>query len=128
MNCRENGTLVFPELPYESVNALYNASWCCVNTSSEWGGGQRTSIESLATNTPVIVMSDSPKNREYIEESGCGLVVPPSEDAIRKAIEEIKTWTEERRNKGREYILSKYSHHHYAKAILTGIDKVLKNE
>jgi glycosyltransferase involved in cell wall biosynthesis len=126
MNCRENGTLVFPELPYESVNALYNASWCCVNTSSEWGGGQRTTLEAMAAGIPVIVMKDSPKNREYVEESGAGLVVDPSEEHIRRAVEEIKLWTPEQRARGRAYVEGKWSHKHYAGNILKGIEQVLK--
>lgn len=125
LNARENGTLVFPELPYPAVNALYNAAWCCVNTSSEWGGGQRTTLEAMAAGIPVIVMKDSVKNREYVEESGAGLVVEPDELQIRNAIEEIKKWTPEQRRKGRTYVESKWTHEHYAKAILEGINKVL---
>lgn len=128
ITARANNTAIFNELPYHAVNSLYNMAHCCVNTSDYWGGGQRTTLESLATNTPVIVMADSPKNREYIEESGCGLVVEPNEEDIRKAIEEIKTWSQERKEKGRDYILKKYSHEIYAKQIIEGINKILKND
>lgn len=125
LNCRENGTLVLPELPYPAVNALYNASWCCVNTSSEWGGGQRTTLEAMAAGIPVIVMKDSIKNREYVEESGAGLVVEPDELQIQKAIEEIKKWSPEDRQKGRKYIESKWTARHYADNIIKGINQVL---
>lgn len=120
---RENGTMVLPELPYEAVNALYNASHCCVNTSEYWGGGQRTTLEALATGLPVIVMSDSPKNREYVEECGYGLVVDPDENKIREAIEEIKTWQPS--NKGIDYVQSKWTSEIYAQNIIKGINKVL---
>jgi glycosyltransferase involved in cell wall biosynthesis len=126
LNARDNGTLVFPELPYPAVNALYNASWCCVNTSSEWGGGQRTTLEAMAAGIPVIVMKDSIKNREYVEESGAGLVVEPDELQIRNAIEEIKKWTPEQRAKGRAYVESKWTAKHYADNIIKGINQVLK--
>lgn len=124
ITARENKTLVLPELPYEAVNALYNASHTCVNTSEYWGGGQRTTLEAMSANIPVICMSDSVKNREYVEESGFGLVVDPDENQIRNAIEEIKKW--EPSNKGREYIESKWTARHYADNILKGIEQVLK--
>lgn len=127
MNARENGTLVFPELPYEAVNTLYNGSVCCVNTSDYWGGGQRTTLEAMAAGIPVIVMSDSPKNREYVEESGCGLVIEPDENKIRQAVEDIKHWDlEKTREKCLAYIQSKWTHEHYANAIIQGIMEVLK--
>lgn len=128
IQARENGTLILPELPYEAVNALYNASWCCVNTSEFWGGGQRTSLEAMASGIPVICMSDSPKNREYVEESGAGLVVDPDENQIRNAIEEIKKWTPEQRRKGLNYVNSKWTHKHYAENILLAINKVLNDK
>lgn len=126
LNCRENGTLVFPELPYPAVNVLYNSAWCCVNTSSEWGGGQRTTLEAMAAGIPVIVMKDSVKNREYVEESGAGLVVEPDELQIQKAIEEIKKWTPAERARGRAYVESKWTAQHYADNIMKGINQVLK--
>ncbi len=124
---RKHGSMVFPELTYEAVNVIYNASHCCVNTSSYWGGGQRVTLEAMAAGIPVICMSDSPKNREYVEESGAGLVVDPSPEAIRKAVDEIKTWTPEQKARGRKYVENKWTHHHYAENILKGIDKVLNN-
>lgn len=125
LNARENKTLVLPEISYQAVNALYNSSWCCVNTSSEWGGGQRTTLEAMAAGIPVIVMRDSIKNREYVEESGAGIVVDPDEEQIRKAILEIKTWTPEQRSAGRQYVENKWTHHHYKDAIIKGINQVL---
>jgi hypothetical protein len=126
IQARENNTVVLPELPYEAVNALYNASHCCVNTSEYWGGGQRTTLEALAAGVPVIVMSDSPKNREYVEECGYGLVCEPDEESIRRAVEEIKTW--EPSNKGREYVENKWTHRHYAENIMKAIDSVMEKK
>lgn len=123
---RQYGTFLMPELSYEAVNAIYNASWTCVNTSDYWGGGQRTTLEAMACGVPVIVMKDSTKNREYVEESGAGLVVDPDENAIRKAIDEIKTWTPSQRERGIAYVHSKWTHRHYAENILKGIEIVIK--
>lgn len=124
---RENNTMLFPELPYEAVNSIYNASHCCVNTSDYWGGGQRTTLEAMAAGIPVIVMKDSTKNREYVEESGAGIVVDPSEENIRKAIEEIKSWTPEEKSRGIAYVHSKWTHEHYAKNILEAIHDCIGN-
>lgn len=125
IEARKNKTLVLPELPYNAVNSLYNASHCVVNTSSYWGGGQRTTLEALAAGVPVIVMEDSPKNREYIEESGCGLVCKPTVEAIRESVEKIKTWSvPETRNKCVNYIKSKWTAEHYRDALIKGIEYV----
>ena len=126
LNARKSGTLVFDEIPYRTLNTLYNASWCCVNTSDKQGGGQRITLEAMAAGIPVIVMSDSPKNREYVEESGAGLVVDPTEHAIRKGIGDIMTWTPEQRSAGRAYIERKWTATHYKNAIIQGINQVLK--
>ena len=128
ITARENKTMVFPELPYEAVNALYNSSWCCVNTSEYWGGGQRTTLEAMASGTPVIVMSDSPKNIEYVKESGAGIVVEPNEEAIRRGIEEIKKWTPQERERGVAYVNSKWTAQHYADAIISGINQIINGK
>lgn len=127
MEARKNKTLVLPEMPYEAVSALFNASHCCVNTSSYWGGGQRSTLEAMACGIPVIAMSDSPKNCEYVEESGCGVVCEPTEIAILEAVGTILKWNaDETREKCLKYIRSKWTERHYADAILKGIEKVLK--
>ena len=107
-----------PEMPYSAVNALLNASHTAVNTSEFWGGGQRCTLEAMAAGVPVIVMEDSPKNREYVEESGAGLVVDPGPIAIREAVETIKGWSDAYKKRGVEYIKSKWTSKHYADAIM----------
>ena len=107
----ELGVTILPELSMEGIRDELNKSYCVVNTSSYWGGGQRTTLEAMACNCPVIVMDDSPKNVEYVEESGFGKVVPPNVEAIREAVAEVKTW---KRTGGREYIESKWTAQHYA--------------
>lgn len=115
---------ILPALSMEDVGKELNKSVCCLNTSEFWGGGQRTTLEAMACNCPPIVMSDSPKNVEYVEESGYGIVVPPKAEEIRKAVDEIRTWNEEKRSQGRKYIESKWTGKHYADAILETIDEV----
>lgn len=121
---KAHGVTIFDELSMEDISHELNRSVCVINTSSYWGGGQRTTLEALACNCPVIVMDDSPKNREYVEESGCGIVVPPSVEAIYKAWREVQTWDNKKRAKGRKYIESKWTAQHYADSLQGWITSV----
>jgi glycosyltransferase involved in cell wall biosynthesis len=114
-----------PELPYLGVASVINACHTVVNTSEYWGGGQRCTLEAMACGVPVIVMSDSPKNCEYVEESGAGLIVDPNPESIRKAINEIKEWSNEEKMKGVAYIKSKWTGKHYADNLIKGIESIL---
>lgn len=108
-----------PEIPAEGVCNLINASHAVVNTSAYWGGGQRCVLEAMACNVPVVVMSDSPKNREFVEESGAGVVCDPAPEAIRQAVESVKG----KDMGGRKYIESKWTSRHYADALLKWIEQ-----
>lgn len=111
-----------PATPME-LNWFLNKSYALGQTSNFWGGGQRATLEALAANVPVIAMKDSPKNCEYVSESGCGLIVDPEPSQIRNAVEIIKGYTKEERERGRAYVLSKYTAKHYADNLL----KVIEN-
>ncbi len=115
--CLDAGIQVLDEQPREELARLMNQSHTVVNPADVWGGGQRLTLEALACNVPPIVMSDSPKNREYVEESGFGLVVDPNSDAIREAIAKLKGTT----INSRDYILSKFTSQHYADALEKGL-------
>lgn len=117
----ELGVNILPELSMEGIAKELNRSYSCLNTSEYWGGGQRTTLEAMACNCPPIVMSDSPKNVEYVQESGYGIIVPPEITAIQEAVEEIKGWSKKKRNKGSEYIREKWTSQHYADIILSSI-------
>jgi glycosyltransferase involved in cell wall biosynthesis len=118
-DCRDRGVTIFEEQPAEKIAELINESHVVLNTASYWGGGQRCTLEAMACNIPVVVMSDSPKNCEYVLESGAGIISEPNPEAIRLAIEEAKTKTG-----GYEYILSKWTEKHYAENILKAIETV----
>jgi len=113
------GAIVLDQQPYEKVCDLLNQSHCLVQTSDEWGGGQRATLEAMACGLPVVCMSDSPKNREYVEESGWGIVVEPDKHQIAKAVDQMKTLTG--KNLGIEYIASKWTAKHYANALKEAI-------
>ncbi len=122
--CLKQGTLVLPEQSYYSVSQLLNQSHVMVQTSDYWGGGQRATLEAMACGVPVICMNDSPKNREYVEESGFGLVVEPDVESIRKAIEKLKENTLPS-SMGVNYIENKFTAAHYAISLLQGIKQII---
>lgn len=121
---RNNGTLLLPELKQEAVASLINASYVHVNTSEFWGGGQRSLLESLSCGIPAIAMSDSPKNSEYILESGAGLICEPNPESIREAIVIVKSDYAYYADKTISYIQSKWTECHYAENILKAIKAI----
>lgn len=122
--CVKLGVHIFPEQSGEEVAKLINKSHCVVNTSNEEGGGQRCTLETMACGIPVIVMADSVKCREFVEESGGGIVVEPNIGAIRDAIELCKK-PNDMGEKGRRYVLSKWTEKNYADALLEGIKTII---
>lgn len=117
--CQDKGVEIFLEQPPAKVAQLINQSYTVVNTASYWGGGQRCTLEAMACDVPVVVMSDSPKNMEYVLESGAGVVCEPTPVAIRRAIELARGI-----KGGREYIMSKWTEQHYADAIMSAINEL----
>lgn len=122
IRAREHGALVLPEQSAESVASFLNASHCLVQTSEFWGGGQRATLEAMACGIPPIVMTDSPKNCEFVRESGFGLICEPNVEAIKGAVEECKK-TKWDLQIGVNYIHSKWSGQKYADSILAVIEK-----
>lgn len=119
---RLGANLIAEEVEPYFINVFLNKSWTLCQTANYWGGGQRATLEALAACVPVVAMKDSPKNCEYVMESGCGLCVDPDVGNIRRAVEEIKNWSEEKRKTGRDYVLSKWTAQHYADNLLKVIE------
>lgn len=117
---RAAGAAVFPELSADGVASLINMSHTVVNCSDVQGGGQRCTLEAMACGVLPIVMNDSPKNIEYVEESGFGIIVPPEANLILGAVAVSKSRTVSP-SVGVEYIQSKWTERHYADSILEGI-------
>lgn len=111
-----------PELPAEAVARLLGASHTVVNTAEYWGGGQRCTLEAMACGIPVVVMNDSPKNIEYVVESGAGVICEPNYANIRKAVEDVKGWSDEEKTRGVAYVQSKWTSKHYADNLLNWIN------
>lgn len=116
---------ILPEMKgIELVSAL-NSAEVLVQTSDFWGGGQRATLEAMACGIPVICMDDSPKNREYVEESGAGLVCSPNPEDIRKTYELIKKDYKTYSKNGIDYVNSKWTHFHYAQSLKQAIQQCL---
>jgi len=114
--CEQDGVETHGELSREETLYYINSSYTALNTAAYWGGGQRMTLEAMSCNVPPIVMADSPKNTEYVLESGVGLVVEPHVEKIQAAILKLKG-----KQEGREYILSKWTAAHYAKSLEKGL-------
>lgn len=115
--CEQAGVKVFEEMSRPAIAEFINASECVLNTADFWGGGQRLTLEAMACNVPPIVMSDSPKNAEFVRESGFGIVCGPNAEEIRQALIDVRA----HQNVGRSYIMSKWTSKHYAEALKEGI-------
>lgn len=115
--CQRSGTLVLPHTPADVLTYLYNASRTCVITSNSQGGSQRTVLEAMACNIPVMVMADSDKTTEYVQVSGYGEIVLPEVEDIKEAVEK---WKNKKVN-SREWILKNYSEQVYANKLKEGI-------
>lgn len=132
-----SGALTLPHASADVLRHLYAASKVCLITSEASGGSQRTVLEAMSMNIPVIVMSDSDKCSEYVRDAEsmgmwAGTVANPNEQNIRTALQNVlepprshpmdrgPTWN------GRDYVLSKWSEHHYADALEEGLKKICK--
>lgn len=120
------GAHVVEKVPRETVNVLLNMSHTLVQSSDFWGGGQRATLEAMACGLPVVCMSDSPKNREYVEECDGGRVVEPNAEAIRSAVEQLKSnWGQEDKQRVIDYVREKWTAKRYALELLDGINEVI---
>ena len=120
---QQTGSLALPHVDPQVLRYLYAASKTCCITSLWTGGSQRTVLEAMAMNVPVIAMKDSDKTSEYVYEAGQGLVVDPDPEKIHQAILELR---EERVNT-REFVLEKWSEYKYADALERGLKQLIKS-
>lgn len=119
--CLDNGCAVLHHQMPESINYLYNMAHTCVITSSDIGGSQRTVLEAMACNVPVIAMADSTMTTEYIRECGIGEIVEPSVEQIRLAVERQKG----KEVNTRDWIIKNYSEYEYANRVRDGIISII---
>ncbi len=106
---QDSGALVLPHVSAEALRALYAASKCVVIPSMSSGGSQRTVLEAMAMNVPVVVTDSDKYDQLYL------FRVEPNAIAIREMIDQLNgdNWPVN----SREYILEKWSHITYADAL-----------
>lgn len=122
--CRELGADVLPSSSPSIIKDLMQDSVALVNCCDYWGGGQRATLEAMAVGLPVVCCNDSPKNMEFVEESGFGRVVEPNVGAIKQAVEDLKQNPPDWRV-GVQYVRAKWSGDVYADQIMEGIKKII---
>lgn len=123
-DCRKLGSMVLDEQSALGTAELLHQSRVLVQTSDFWGGGQRCTLEGMACGLPVVVMKDSPKNCEYVNESFGNLVVEPDAKRIELAVRDLID--NPRPNGNHEYVMGKWTEKHYADNLLAGIEMVIK--
>lgn len=117
--CLRLGTTVLPHASASVLHRLYAASKVCVITSMSSGGSQRTVLEAMAMNLPLVV-TDSDKF-DYLTDE-CFRVEPEAE-AIRGTVKALLDG--ERTVNTRDYVLEKWSHLKYADALEEGLLSLL---
>jgi hypothetical protein len=117
--CLRLGVTVLPHASAQVLNRLYAASKVCVVTSSSAGGSQRTVLEAMAMNLPLIV-TDSDKY-DYITDEV--FRVEPEAEAIRGTVKALLDG--ERTTNTREHVLKNWSHICYADKLEEELLKLL---
>lgn len=117
-DCLKYGTTILPHVSAEALKYLYAASRVCVVTSESSGGSQRTVLEALAMNLPVVV-TDSDK-------FDFGAYVYRAEPTVESIRGYVKTLLDgEQSPNTRDYILARWSHKIYATELEAGLERIL---
>lgn len=106
--CLRMGITVLPHVSAQVLHRLFAASRVCVITSQSSGGSQRTVLEAMAMNLPLVV-TDSDKY-DYITDEVYR--VEPEAEAIRGAVKALLDG--ERSINTRQHVLENWSHIVYA--------------
>lgn len=119
--CLRLGTTVLPHVSANVLKYMYAASRICLITSLSSGGSQRTVLEAMAMNLPLII-TDSDKF-DYAYESGKVFVAEPTVESIRGYIDAILDGEQEVNT--RDYVLENWSHIKYADALEKGLQSII---
>lgn len=115
--CVENDVAVSGDIPQSRLPYFMAMSKTVVVLPVPEIGCQRTVLEAMAMNIPVIVPNDAPLVMEFAEKGG-GIIVDPTPEAIRNAIINAP----EKNNIGYEYIQKEMTEQHYADRIRTALE------
>lgn len=125
-NLQAKGVGILHHQMAESMALMYNMARTVVITSNDIGGSQRTVLEAMASNVPLVVMSDSTMTSEYVREcneSGlyAGQIVEPVPSLIREAVDRCTNGSDAGISEAREWVLKNYSEWKYADLVRDGI-------
>jgi glycosyltransferase involved in cell wall biosynthesis len=119
--CQANNVFTTQHMPSNLLVDFINGSKTIVITSGDNGGSQRSVLEALACNVPVIVMSDSFKTSEYVIKAGFPeFVCEPDPSAIQHKIFELKDSVVNTR----KWVVDNYSEHTFARKVLKGLKEI----
>lgn len=119
-DCLKYGVTVLPHLSAEALQRVYAASRACLITSMSSGGSQRTVLEAMAMNVPLVI-TDSDKF-DYAWESDEVFQVAPEVEDIRKTIDYILE--NNITVNTRDYVVKNWSEFTYADAIEKGLKSI----
>jgi glycosyltransferase involved in cell wall biosynthesis len=102
-------------MPQSLMNIMYNVAKTCVITS--WHGSERTVLEALACNVPVVVTNDNFLACSLLPNIGA-ISCKSESESIKKAFEKALTI----KDNTREYVLENYTAEIYARKILEVIE------
>lgn len=116
-DCLRQGTSILPHVSAAALRYLYASSRACVITSKSSGGSQRTVLEAMSMNLPLVV-TDSDKF-DYVDGVDDVWRVDPTPEAIRDALNFILEHNITVNT--RDYVLEKWSEHTYADELERGL-------
>lgn len=130
--CITDGILTLPHVSAETLRFLYAASRVCVIPSKASGGSQRTVLEAMAMNVPLVLTEDG-KGVEYMREAkemgfAVGELSSSDPHEIRERIDDLLRPAANGasyRSHGRAYVMSKWTETHYADALEAGLQSLL---
>lgn len=116
----KRGVTVAPHVSADVNRMLMGQSKCVLVTSKNVGGSQRTVLEALSMNTPVVVMSDNHKCCEYLESIGKNdWIVEPDPVKINEKIKSVTPVDT------RSLITGKWDEKTYADRLEEGLKSIL---
>lgn len=115
--CLDRGVTILPHVSAKVLHYLYAASRVCVIPSRSDGGSQRSVLEAMAMNIPVIVTDSDKFDYEHLYRA------EPTVESIRGYLNALLDG--EQSTNTRDYILENWSHIKYADALEEGLRDLL---
>jgi len=116
-DCLKSGVTILPHTSAQVLKYLYAASRVCVVPSRSDGGSQRTVLEAMAMNVPVIVTDSDKFDYKYLYRA------EPNAESIRGYLNTLLDG--EQSTNTRDYVLENWSHKTYADALELGLFEII---